>query len=64
MDGNIKKTNHFSIEGTIAWNSDYLYTTSYAIIQWESSVRILDIIPAKESSENPIIIKEDSYFFR
>jgi hypothetical protein len=64
MDGNIKKINHFSIEENIARNSDYLYTTSYAIIQWESSVRILDIIPAKESSENPIIIKEDSYFFK
>ena len=61
----MNKINHSSIEEWLLLrNNDYLYTTSYAIIQWDSSVRMLDIIPAKESSENPIIIKEDSYFFR
>jgi hypothetical protein len=35
-----------------------------SIIQWDSSVKIFEMIPANESSENPIIISYDSYFLR
>lgn len=58
----MNKINLFCIEEDYWYQ--WLFIDYFINYQWDNSVRILDIIPAKESSEKPIIIKEDSYFFK